>query len=251
MSRRLPSTGFPGTGTSRATCGTRWRGTGCAVARPPWRRPGRRRWPDAARRRRPARAQRRRSATASASAALRPARRGHGRPGGTASSPARASAAARRRAAGPAGHRRGRRRGGQLLRAAGVHQHLRPALRAGRVPGGRADYRACPGPQIGAGAAADHSVSAAPVVLAPGGIAHAWLQVADTANFPASKCHPVTAAGLRVTVPGTASASYVAHPRAGLHGRAAGQRDADGASRPAGPGPPRHCVTPRTTPVTP
>jgi hypothetical protein len=68
------------------------------------------------------------------------------------------------------------------------------------------------GAQVGARAATDHAIPAAPVVLAPGGIAHAWLQVLSTANYPASKCHPVTAAGLRITVPGTASASYVAHP---------------------------------------
>ena len=68
------------------------------------------------------------------------------------------------------------------------------------------------GAQVGARAATDHAVAASPVVLAPGGIAHAWLQVLSAANYPASKCHPVTAAGLRITVPGTASASYVAHP---------------------------------------
>ena len=32
------------------------------------------------------------------------------------------------------------------------------------------------GAQVGARAATDHAVPAAPVVLAPGGIAHAWLQ---------------------------------------------------------------------------
>jgi Protein of unknown function (DUF4232) len=68
------------------------------------------------------------------------------------------------------------------------------------------------GAQVGARAATDRAVPAGPVVLAPGGIAHAWLQVLSTASYPASKCHPVTAAGLRITVPGTASASYVAHP---------------------------------------
>jgi hypothetical protein len=50
------------------------------------------------------------------------------------------------------------------------------------------------------------------VLLAPGGTAHAWLQLLSTAAIPASKCHPVTAAGLRVAPPGTQSASYVAHP---------------------------------------
>lgn len=78
------------------------------------------------------------------------------------------------------------------------------------------------GRQIGTAAAADHAVAAHTVVLAPGGTAHAWLQVLSTANYPASKCHPVTAAGLRVAAPGTQGASYVAHPvpacRAVIHG---------------------------------
>ena len=43
-------------------------------------------------------------------------------------------------AAGPAGHRGGGRGGGQLPRAAGVHQHLGPGLRAGRLSGGGADH---------------------------------------------------------------------------------------------------------------
>jgi Protein of unknown function (DUF4232) len=68
------------------------------------------------------------------------------------------------------------------------------------------------GAQVGAVAAADRSVPSGPVVLSPGGTAHAWLQVLSTSSYPAARCHPVTAAGLRVTAPGTASASYVAHP---------------------------------------
>jgi hypothetical protein len=32
------------------------------------------------------------------------------------------------------------------------------------------------------------------------------------ADLPASKCRPVTAAGFRVVVPGSESASYLAHP---------------------------------------
>jgi hypothetical protein len=68
------------------------------------------------------------------------------------------------------------------------------------------------GEQIGAVAAVDRSVRANAVLLSPGGVAHAWLQVVNAANYPASKCHPVTAAGLRVAAPGTASASYLAHP---------------------------------------
>jgi len=68
------------------------------------------------------------------------------------------------------------------------------------------------GAQVGAVAATDQAVAASPVVLSPGGTAHAWLQVLSTASYPATRCHPVTAAGLRVTAPGTESASYVAHP---------------------------------------
>jgi hypothetical protein len=68
------------------------------------------------------------------------------------------------------------------------------------------------GQQIGAEAAVDRTVRAATVLLAPGGTAHAWLRVLNTANYPAGKCHPVTAAGLRVVAPGSESAAYVPHP---------------------------------------
>jgi hypothetical protein len=67
------------------------------------------------------------------------------------------------------------------------------------------------GQQIGPEAGADGVARPAAVTLAPGATAHAWLQVLDAASYPASQCHPVTAAGLRVEAPGTQSASYVAH----------------------------------------
>lgn len=67
------------------------------------------------------------------------------------------------------------------------------------------------GAQIGPQAAADRSAAAATVRLAPGGTAHAWLQIADAASFPAGTCHPVMAAGMRVQTPGSRTASYVAH----------------------------------------
>jgi hypothetical protein len=66
------------------------------------------------------------------------------------------------------------------------------------------------GQQIGTEAAVDRSVKATAVLLAPGGVAHAWLGIADVANFPAKSCHPVTAAGFRVVIPGSESASYLA-----------------------------------------
>lgn len=67
------------------------------------------------------------------------------------------------------------------------------------------------GQQIGTEAAVDRSVRPGAVLLAPGGVAHAWLGIGDAANFPAKSCHPVTAAGFRVVVPGSESASYLAH----------------------------------------
>jgi hypothetical protein len=65
------------------------------------------------------------------------------------------------------------------------------------------------GGEIGAAAVRDLSVSAHPVVLPPGGTAHAWLQVLDAANYPAGKCHPVTARGLMVDPPGRSGTSYL------------------------------------------
>ena len=67
------------------------------------------------------------------------------------------------------------------------------------------------GQQIGTEAAVDRSVKATAVLLKPGGIAHAWLGIADVANLPAKTCRPITAAGFRVVVPGSESASYLAH----------------------------------------
>jgi Protein of unknown function (DUF4232) len=67
------------------------------------------------------------------------------------------------------------------------------------------------GQQIGPAAATDHAVTASAVLVAPGGRAHAWLQMLSTANYPASQCHPATAAGMQVTAPGTQGARYVAH----------------------------------------
>jgi Protein of unknown function (DUF4232) len=67
------------------------------------------------------------------------------------------------------------------------------------------------GQQIGTEAAVDKSVPATAVLLKPGGLAHAWIGIADVANLPAKSCRPVTAAGFRVVVPGSESVSYLAH----------------------------------------
>ncbi|HXW46352.1 MAG TPA: DUF4232 domain-containing protein [Streptosporangiaceae bacterium] len=68
------------------------------------------------------------------------------------------------------------------------------------------------GPQIGTAAAAEVSTHPASLVLAPGGIAHAWLQIVDVANLPSSQCKPVQASGLRVSFSGTQTAAFLAHP---------------------------------------
>ena len=44
-----------------------------------------------------------------------------------------------------------------------------------------------------------------------GGVAHAWLQVAEAGNYPAATCQPVTAHWLRVYAPGETQALYVSH----------------------------------------
>jgi hypothetical protein len=67
------------------------------------------------------------------------------------------------------------------------------------------------GQQIGAAAIPDRAVKAVSVLLSPGGQAHAWLQILSAGNYPAAKCHPTTAAGLRVDVPGAAAPNFIKH----------------------------------------
>jgi len=68
-----------------------------------------------------------------------------------------------------------------------------------------------PGSQIGSPAARNPGVTPATVTLAPGGTAHATLQVADAGNFPPSACHPVTAHWLRVYPPDDFTALYISY----------------------------------------
>jgi hypothetical protein len=65
------------------------------------------------------------------------------------------------------------------------------------------------GQQIGAAAQRDPAYRDLSVRLAADGVAHAWLQVAQAGNYPASACQPVTAHWLRVFPPGDTAASYV------------------------------------------
>jgi hypothetical protein len=68
------------------------------------------------------------------------------------------------------------------------------------------------GSQIGAAAARDTAYSPVPVTLDSHATAHAWLQVAEAGNYPASSCHMVAATWLRVFPPGNTVPAYVNHP---------------------------------------
>ena len=65
------------------------------------------------------------------------------------------------------------------------------------------------GRQIGAAAQKDPAFGNLSVRLPAGGVAHAWLQIAQAANYPASACQPMTAHWLRVFPPGDTAATYV------------------------------------------
>lgn len=65
------------------------------------------------------------------------------------------------------------------------------------------------GRQLGAAAQRNPQFGKQTVRLVAGGVAHAWLQVAEAGNYPASMCQPVTAHWLRVFAPGDTAAIYV------------------------------------------
>ena len=65
------------------------------------------------------------------------------------------------------------------------------------------------GQQIGAAAQRDPAFGNLSVRLPADGVAHAWLQVAQAGNYPASACQPMTAHWLRVFPPGDTAATYV------------------------------------------
>ncbi len=67
------------------------------------------------------------------------------------------------------------------------------------------------GKQLGAAGTLDRSATAAEMVLSAGQSAHIWLRFLDIADIPAAQCHPVAAAGLRVSLPGQRPGTFVAH----------------------------------------
>jgi hypothetical protein len=64
------------------------------------------------------------------------------------------------------------------------------------------------GGQLGKPATRNPADPAATVTLAPGGVAHATLQVAEAGNYSASACTPVTAHWLRIFPPNQITAVY-------------------------------------------
>jgi hypothetical protein len=66
------------------------------------------------------------------------------------------------------------------------------------------------GPVIGAPAAQQDPTEVQAIVLAPGHLSHAWLQIINAANYPPAACQPVTAGGLLVGLASGAQPSFVA-----------------------------------------
>jgi hypothetical protein len=64
------------------------------------------------------------------------------------------------------------------------------------------------GRQLGKPASRNPAAAPAPVTLAPGGIAHAILQVAEAGNYSRSACTPVTAHWLKIFPPNQVRAIY-------------------------------------------
>ncbi|MDX6553944.1 MAG: hypothetical protein QOD86_139 [Miltoncostaeaceae bacterium] len=100
--------------------------------------------------------------------------------------------------------------------AAGTSYHqltftnLGPACRLAGYPGVSAVDLA--GHQVGRAAARDRGTSAHAVVLKRGASAVATLGIGTAANYPASTCRPVTAAGLRVYPPNQRASKVVPFP---------------------------------------
>jgi hypothetical protein len=67
------------------------------------------------------------------------------------------------------------------------------------------------GSQIGAPAKRSGSFANVTVTVAAHATAHAWLQVAEAGNYPASSCHVVTAHFLKVYPPGNTAPAYVSY----------------------------------------
>ena len=63
--------------------------------------------------------------------------------------------------------------------------------------------------QIGRAAAESHTAPRTPVTLAPGAVANALLRIVHAVNFPAAKCHLVTADYLQIYPPNQTTPVYL------------------------------------------
>ena len=63
--------------------------------------------------------------------------------------------------------------------------------------------------QIGLAAAESHATPRKLITLTPGAVANAVLQIAHAVNFPAAKCHPVTADYLQIYPPNQTTPAYL------------------------------------------
>jgi len=66
------------------------------------------------------------------------------------------------------------------------------------------------GPTIGPPAVQQDKAAAQTVLLAPGQLAHSWLQIVAAASYPADSCHPVTAQGLLIRLASSGPATFLA-----------------------------------------
>ncbi len=82
-------------------------------------------------------------------------------------------------------------------------------VNSGISPMARSSHHGRSGQQIGAAAQRNPAFDDLAVRLAAGGVAHAWLRLAQAGNYPASACQPVTAHWLRVYPPEDTAAVYV------------------------------------------
>ncbi len=78
------------------------------------------------------------------------------------------------------------------------------------------------GRKLGRAASRDNSRPSVSIALAPGATAAATLRIVQAGNFPAARCHPVTAAGLRVFAPGQTTSRWVPFPFATCSGSGPG-----------------------------
>ena len=67
------------------------------------------------------------------------------------------------------------------------------------------------GKQIGSAGTADRSLAAENLELRAGQTAHIWLRLVDVANLPRAQCRPVTAAGLRISLPADDATIFIKH----------------------------------------